>query len=88
MRNLRILGLVALGGLLSACQSQQQPPSQPAQQPTQQSTQQSTQEGAYVDFVMEMMVESAKLSEGPNDATKAIQAIESWRGADEDDGAD
>lgn len=80
MRNLRILGLVALGGLLSACQSQQQPPPQPAQQPT--------QEGAYVDFVMEMMVESAKLSEGPNDATKAIQAIESWRGADEDDGAD
>lgn len=72
MRHLRILGLVALGGLLSACQSQQQPP----------------REGAYVDFVMEMMVESARLSEGPDDATPAIQAVESWRGAGEDEGAD
>lgn len=72
MRHLRILGLAALGGLLSACQSQQQPP----------------QEGAYVDFVMEMMVESAKLSEGPNDATPAIQAVEGWRGAGEDEGTD
>lgn len=72
MRHLRIIGLVALGGLLSACQSQQQ----------------ALQQGAYVDFVMEMMVESAKLSEGPNDSTQAIQAVESWRGAGEDEGTD
>ena len=69
MRYLRVIGLVALGGLLSSCQSQQQPP----------------QEGAYVDFVMEMMVESAKLSEGPNDSKPAIQAVEGWRGAGEED---
>lgn len=72
MRHLRIFGLVALGGLLSACQTQQQP----------------LPEGAYVDFVMEMMVESAKLSEGPNDAKPAVQAVESWRGAGEGEGTD
>ena len=64
MQWLRMCGLVALGGLLSACQSQQPP-----------------QEGAYVDFVMELMVESAKLSEGPSDANRAIQAVENWRGS-------
>lgn len=73
MRHLRILVLVALGGLLSACQSQQQPP----------------REGAYADFVMEMMVASAKLSEGPTDARPATRAVESWRAAgEEDEGTD
>ncbi len=67
MQCLRICGLVTLGGLLSACQSHQEPP----------------QEGAYVDFVMEMMVESAKLSEGPSDAKPAVQAVETWRGSAE-----
>ena len=68
MRRLRIFGLVALGGLLSACQSQQQPPD----------------EGAYVDFVLEMMVESAQQSKGPDDAAPAIKAVEAWRGAGEE----
>ena len=68
MRRLAIFGLVALGGLLSACQSQQQPP----------------EEGAYVDFVLEMMVASAKQSKGPDDAEPAIKAVEGWRGADEE----
>ena len=77
MRHLfRVSGLVALGALLSACQSQHQSAHQ----------HQSPQEGAYVDFVMGVMVESAKLSEGPDDAQPAIQAVESWRGADEDEG--
>ena len=68
MRRLRIIGLVALGGLLSACQSQQQPP----------------EEGAYVDFVLEMMVESAQQSKGPDDAEPAIKAVEAWRNAGEE----
>ncbi len=68
MRRFAIFGLVALGGLLSACQSQQQPP----------------EEGAYVDFVLEMMVESAKQSKGPDDAEPAIKAVEGWRGAGEE----
>ena len=68
MQRLRIFGLVALGGLLSACQSQQQPP----------------EEGAYVDFVLEMMVESAQQSSGPDDAEPAIKAVEAWRGAGEE----
>lgn len=68
MQRLRIFGLVALGGLLSACQSQQQPP----------------EEGAYVDFVLEMMVESAQQSKGPDDAAPAIKAVEAWRSAGEE----
>lgn len=67
MQCLRISGLVVFAGLLSACQSQREPP----------------QEGVYVDFVMELMVESAKLSEGPSDAKPAVQAVESWRGSAE-----
>lgn len=68
MQRLRILGWVALGGLLSACQMQQTPP----------------EEGEYVDFVLQMMVESAKQGEAPNDADQAISAVESWRGAGEE----
>ncbi len=70
MQCLRICGLIALAGLLCACQSQPQP----------------VNEGAYVDFVMELMVESAKLSEGPSDAKPAVQAVEGWRGAAEEEG--
>ena len=65
MKRLRTCGLIALAGLLSACQFQQQSPP----------------EAAYVDFVMDLMVESAKLSEGPSDAAPATQAVENWRGA-------
>ena len=72
MRHLRIIGLVVLGGLLSACQSQQQPP----------------REGAYVDLVTEMMVAAAKLSEGPEDAAPAVRAVDAWRGPGEDEGAE
>lgn len=35
-----------------------------------------------MDFLLELMAESAKLSEGPDDAAPAIQAVETWRGAD------
>ena len=45
-------------------------------------------EGAYVDFVVEMMVESATLSRGPDDAQPAIRAVEAWRGTGEEEGAD
>ena len=65
MKRLRACGLVALAGLLSACQFQQQEP----------------EEAAYVDFVLELMVESAKLSEGPDDAAPAVEAVDAWRGA-------
>lgn len=41
---------------------------------------QQPREGAYVDFVMDMMVESAKLSQGPSDAAPAVGAVETWRG--------
>ena len=68
MRHLAIFGLVPLVGLLSACQSRQQPP----------------EEGAYVDFVLEMMVESAEQSKGPDNADRAIKAVEDWRGAGEE----
>lgn len=76
MRRLRLCGLVALAGLLSACQAQQQPP------------QEELRDVAYVDFVLEMMVEAARLSEGTTDAAPAIQAVEIWRGAGDDEGAD
>ena len=46
------------------------------------------QEGAYVDFVVEVMVESATLSRGPSDAQPAVRAIEAWRGTGEEEGAD
>lgn len=65
MKSLRACALVALAGLLSACQSQQ------------------PQEGAYVDFLLELMAESAKQSEGPDDAAPALQAVETWRGTGE-----
>ena len=68
MQRLRIIGLVALGGLLSACQLQKQAP----------------EEGEYLDFVLQMMVESAKQAEGPDDADQAIKAVEAWRGAGEE----
>lgn len=67
-----MFGLIALGVLSSGCQSQPQPP----------------REGAYVNFVMEMMTASAKLSEGSDDAKPAIQAVESWRGTGDDEGTD
>ncbi len=72
MQYVRACGLVALAGLLCGCQSQRQP----------------TQEGAYVDFVMGAMVESAKLAEGQDDAGPAMRAVESWRGAGDEEGGD
>ena len=35
-----------------------------------------------MDFLLELMAESAKLSEGPTDAAPAIQAVEDWRGTE------
>ncbi|MCY3819773.1 MAG: hypothetical protein OXH52_10500 [Gammaproteobacteria bacterium] len=67
MPRLRLLGLVALGSLSSACQSQQQQPP----------------DGAYLDFVIEVMTVSGKLSEGPSDAKPATHSVETWRGAGE-----
>lgn len=68
MHRLAITGLVALGGLLSACQSQRQVPP----------------EGAQVEFVLQMMVESAKIDEGPVDANRAVRAVEGWRTGEAD----
>ena len=72
LRRLRILALTAVAGLLCACQVQEQSP----------------REGAYVDFVMEMMVTSAERSDGPSDSAPAVQAVEGLRGGAEGGGAD
>lgn len=68
MRILRMCGLIAAGGLLTACQTQQHAP----------------REGAYVDLVMELMVQSARLSDGPRDAGPAVRAVRNQRGEGEE----
>lgn len=38
------------------------------------------EDGAQVQFVREIMQESAKVSEGPPRAERAVQAVRDWRG--------
>ncbi len=47
---------------------------------------QQPREGEYVDFVVDLMVESAKMSEGPGDAAAAVAAVEGWRASGEGGG--
>lgn len=72
MRCLRNCVLAALGGLLCGCESQQPEPN----------------EGAYVDFVIELMVASTQRSEVPSDSAPAVQAVQGWRGGEGEDDAE
>ncbi|MDE0056347.1 MAG: hypothetical protein OXP28_11385 [Gammaproteobacteria bacterium] len=42
----------------------------------------------YVDLMIEVMIESARHSEGPGDAAQAVSAVEDWRGAGGEGDAD
>lgn len=49
---------------------------------------QQAEEGVYVDLMIEVMIESARHSEGPGDAAQAVSAVEDWRGAGGEGDAD
>ena len=41
------------------------------------------QPGAHVDFVRNVMIEAAKVSEGPARSEKAVEAVRVWRGKED-----